>query len=460
MIAMFVNKQTTFSLHLLKRIFHPPVESPDYQAWKQKLFRDRLIISFWVLLVCWIAFAIRDFSQVYNPEFTQIVIEKYSRQRIEFFRARAIYSYSVIAFIFVVCSYRLKKDRFKYHINLIFLGLAFSLTLFPLVVCSFLGEPDIRHVLNWGLIFLGLAILIPVRWQIHLISQLGLIIYYLVAMPILGTLNLIEVDINRVFFPDTLIPLLLVCPISILAISMYERSQQKEFESRRELKVFLHSVTHDLQTPVMASSIVLENLLQQPGKKLTVDRSVIERLRQGSDRTFKIVDSLIGAYNTEANGVVLNLQPCSIKNLVDSVLIDLQPVISENQAIVDNRIAANLPDLRADPIQIWRVLNNLIANALKHNPNYIQITIDAMVRDNSLYCTVSDNGVGISAEQGDRLFKLYSRGKRSRYMPGLGIGLYLCQQIIEAHGGKIGIVSNSGNGSTFWFTLPLERKLI
>ena len=228
---------------------------------------------------------------------------------------------------------------------------------------------------------------------------------------------------------------------------MYERSQQKEFESRRELKVFLHSVTHDLQTPVMASSIVLENLLRQPGQKLTVDRSVIERLRQGSDRTYKIVDSLIEAYNTEVNGVAFHPQPCSIGNLVDSVLTDLQAILLEHQAIVNNHLAANLPSVRADPTQIWRVLNNLINNALKHNPNYIRITIDAVVDRDCLYCTISDDGIGIAANQRDRLFELYSRGKRSRYMPGLGIGLYLCQQIIMAHGGKIGFVSNLGK----WF---------
>ena len=192
---------------------------------------------------------------------------------------------------------------------------------------------------------------------------------------------------------------------------------------------------------------------------MTVDRSTIERLYQGSDRTFKIVDSLIEAHNTEVNGIVFHPQPCSMSNLVDSVLTDLQPILLENQAIVDNRIA-NLPNIQADPTQIWRVLNNLINNALKHNPNQIQITIDATVENNYVCCTVSDDGVGIAASQCDRLFKLYSRGRRSRYMPGLGIGLYLSQQIIMAHGGKIGVVSNLGNGSTFWFTLPLQPQLL
>ena len=231
--------------------------------------------------------------------------------------------------------------------------------------------------------------------------------------------------------------------------------QKQEFESRRELKVFLHSVTHDLKTPVMASSIVLSNILQQPGEEITLNRSVLERLHQGSDRIFKIVDTLIEAHSTEVNGIKLIPQFCRLQDLVNSVLIDLQPTLLQHQALVQNCLSEHLPDIWADPIQLWRVLNNLIGNALKHNPNSVRITIDATVEKDHLYLTVSDDGIGIFTEQSDRLFKLYARGKRSRYMPGLGIGLYLSQQIITAHGGEIGVVSTLGNGCTVWLTLPI-----
>ncbi|MFE1743984.1 sensor histidine kinase [Coleofasciculus sp. H7-2] len=72
-----------------------------------------------------------------------------------------------------------------------------------------------------------------------------------------------------------------------------------------------------------------------------------------------------------------------------------------------------------------------------------------------LRCTIQDNGVGIPPQQQQRLFELYYRGVHSRYMPGLGLGLYLCQQIIKAHQGKIGVISQPGCGATFRFTLPV-----
>ena len=451
---MIYIRQKKLLQHWLNKLFKPQAESPDYQAWKQKLFCDRLIVYFWIVLLCAIIFAIKDFIEVYLPENSQQIIEYSGRQRLELYRARTIYPYSAIFLIWLACWYRLKKDRFKHHTSAIFLALAWSQTLCSQVVGTLIGEPYLKDVFHWGLVFLGLAVLIPIHWRIHLIAQLALIIYYLGIMPLLGILGSIEVDISFIFAPDPLIPLLLACPISIMAILMYERLQQQQFEARRELKVFLHSVTHDLRTPVMASSMVLKNLLQQPGEKLTLDRSVLERLHQGSDRAYQMINSVIEAHNTEVSSVVVDLQSCSINDIANSALVDLKPILLEHQAIINNRLANNLPNIKADPVQLWRVFNNLIDNAIKHNRNGVCITIDAVVEQNYLYCTVSDDGIGIPTQQCDRLFKLYSRGKRSRYMPGLGIGLYLSQQIIMAHGGEIGVISNLGNGSTFWFTLP------
>lgn len=442
---------------LQDRLLHPASESPEYREVQQKLFRDRLEICFWIALVCWTIVVLIDFAEVYNPEFSQRVIENFGQSRLKLYRDRTIYIYSIVAIAWCIFGYRFRKDRFKDHTKLIFLGIAWSLTLFPLLIGSFMGQPNIYMVDYWGSIFLALAILIPVGWRIHLITHLGLIVYYFGAIPFLARLSLIEADVTHIFDTETLVPFLMACQIAILAILMYERSQRQEFESRRELKVFLHSVTHDLKTPVMASSIVLDNILQQPGEEITINRSILERLHQGSDRTYKIVDSLIEAHSTEVNGIKLNPQPCRIQDLVDSVLIDLQPALLQHQAEVKNCLHDNLPDIWADPTQLWRVLNNLIGNALKHNPNGVQITIDATADNDYLCLSISDNGIGISTELKDRLFKLYSRGKRSRYMPGLGIGLYLSQQIITAHGGEIGVISSLGNSSSFWFTVPVNQ---
>jgi signal transduction histidine kinase len=73
-----------------------------------------------------------------------------------------------------------------------------------------------------------------------------------------------------------------------------------------------------------------------------------------------------------------------------------------------------------------------------------------------LRCTVADNGIGMTQQQCDRLFDLYSRGRDQRRSLSLGLGLYMCRQIITAHNGEIGVISSPGQGATFWFTLPIQ----
>jgi signal transduction histidine kinase len=140
---------------------------------------------------------------------------------------------------------------------------------------------------------------------------------------------------------------------------------------------------------------------------------------------------------------------------------EIEPIVRQHRMTISKNISMDLPLVSADKTQLWRVFNNLISNAIKHNPRGTEIEIDASAiidRDTHwIRCSIRDNGIGISPQQLPHLFKLYARGQRARRMPGLGLGLYLCQQIINAHRGEIGVDSQPNSGSVFWFTLPVER---
>ncbi|NJN56383.1 MAG: HAMP domain-containing histidine kinase [Leptolyngbyaceae cyanobacterium SL_5_9] len=325
------------------------------------------------------------------------------------------------------------------------------------------------------------------RWRLHLIAQALPIVYYAIVYPIIGLTTLGTTDTFKLYTANTIVEIAWVCSVSILAVYLYEQLKRSEFEAHRQLQVFLYSVSHDLQTPVVGTSIVLKSLLSQPvdgcNDEIRVKRSVIERLLQGSDRQLTLINSLIESHTTEVQGIVIYREPIQLKPLVDSVLIDLQHSLAKKRVQLTNHITSELPLVNADANQLWRVFSNLIGNALKHNPHGIELTLDATVLEPRqggegvkrwrggrvrkikpthqcsnipmLLCIVQDNGTGIAPEQCQRLFKLYTRGNRARYMPGLGLGLYLCQQIIVAHSGEIGVDSHLGKGSTFWFTLPL-----
>lgn len=283
------------------------------------------------------------------------------------------------------------------------------------------------------------------------------------------------------------------------------RQQMQELQKLNELKdMFLHAVSHDLRTPVMGMLMVLNNLLksQESGDRkqggqegisssssslIPVPRSAITRMIQSSDRQLELINSLLEVRATEVQGVTVERSPLQLSQLLNAIIADLEPLLVKNQAKLANLVQDGLPLVSADSTQLWRVFENLITNALKHNPPGVSLTLDATVdlslgeasqspksipshqspknpkskiqnpRSGMMRCAIADNGVGMTPEQCDRLFDPYYRGSNSRHLTSIGLGLYLCRQIITAHGGQIGVISAPGTGTTFWFTLPLAH---
>jgi PAS domain S-box-containing protein len=236
-------------------------------------------------------------------------------------------------------------------------------------------------------------------------------------------------------------------------------------QAQAALRVFFHAVSHDLRNPVLGTLMVLKNVLNsqemENGKESTpylipVSRSILERMVQSSDRQLNLINSLMEAHVSEVQGLVLQCQPLQLHTVVADAIADLEPLLAANQASLINLVTADLPVVNADPTQLWRVFSNLIVNAVKHNPPGLLLTINATVEGDKIYCTVSDDGVGISQQQSERLFDLYFQGSNHRNSVSLGLGLYLCKQIINAHGGEIGVKSALTAGATFWFTLPMN----
>ncbi len=234
----------------------------------------------------------------------------------------------------------------------------------------------------------------------------------------------------------------------------------RELETLSEQKDFLlHAVSHDLRTPVMGMLLVLRNLLGKadsqgdpPPATVPVPRKVLERAIQSSDRQLEMLNLLLDSHALEC-GAALQCEPVTLADLFDTILPDLEPLLERNRAILHNRIPRTLPPIPLDRKYARRVVENLIVNALKHNPPGLHLTLEAELVGEAVRCSISDNGAGL--EDGDRLFERYARGKHARYSTGIGLGLYLCRQIVSAHGGQIGADSTPGHGATFWFTLPL-----
>ncbi|MGA7935991.1 MAG: PAS domain S-box protein [Kovacikia sp.] len=218
---------------------------------------------------------------------------------------------------------------------------------------------------------------------------------------------------------------------------------------------FLHAVSHDLRTPVMGMLMVLRHLQNKSGETATISRSVLNRMVQSSERQIAMINSLLEAHSTEVRGVDLECEQINVGDLVRDIGDDLEALVIENQATLSNQVSSHLPCVSADPALLRRVFENLLTNALKHNPPGLRITLQATIEEEMLRCSVQDNGVGMTQQECQSLFERYAQSARTRRSSGIGLGLYLCRQIITAHGGQIGAISAPGEGATFWFTLPL-----
>jgi signal transduction histidine kinase len=144
--------------------------------------------------------------------------------------------------------------------------------------------------------------------------------------------------------------------------------------------------------------------------------------------------------------------------MVQEVVAELEPILSHNKVTLINSIPVDLPQVNADATQLWRVFENLISNALNHNPPGLTLKLFAEVNESMVCCSIQDDGVGMTQEECEHLFNLYRRGSSIKRSLGFGLGLYICRQIINAHGGKIGAVSRPSAGARFWFTLPLTSS--
>jgi len=268
-------------------------------------------------------------------------------------------------------------------------------------------------------------------------------------------------------------------------------------QAQESLRLFIHALSHDLRNPVAGMLMVLKNWQRKTGDSIAIPRSVLERMIQGSEQQLRLINSLLEVHAGELRGLVLHCDRVDLRAVVEAAAADLEPLMNEAKATFKNLIPDNFPAVNADNTQLRRVFSNLIANALKHNLPELNLTVSAQVikggkliinhkkgkqdidklpithaqspitnpqlsipnsSSSMIYCTVEDDGAGILPEQCEHLFDLYVRGYQSRHSVGLGLGLYLCRQIIGAHGGEIGVISSPGAGASFWFTLPVAEN--
>ena len=234
--------------------------------------------------------------------------------------------------------------------------------------------------------------------------------------------------------------------------------EEIEFRKKAETKKdeFISIASHELKTPLTSVKGYVQLLERSvdKGDMVTVKKH-LKKAQGQLDKLNELIADLLDISKIESGKLKFNKKHFALDNLLDSVLEIMHQSNPEYQIIKTGSAAAQ--ELYADETRIEQVIINFLTNAIKYSPGQNKIQITVNIDCDQVYVGVRDFGIGIEEKQQKSVFdKFYRVEETAIHFQGLGIGLYISAEIIRRHGGEIGVHSTPGEGSEFYFILPLE----
>jgi len=227
-------------------------------------------------------------------------------------------------------------------------------------------------------------------------------------------------------------------------------------ESERLRSALLDSVTHEFRTPLTSIKASITTLLSSAELNEAQSKELMTVIDEEADRLNRLVGEAVEMAQLDAHEVKLNIGPHQIREAIDAALEDAKKLTKNNP--VEVRLPDQLPAVMMDLELIKEVLRHLIENGVKYSPPGSPIFISSEVSHDRLITSVADRGPGIDDLERSMIFDKFYRGQSQRYrVQGTGMGLAIVKAIIQAHGGRIGVTSQLGQGSVFSFGLPLAE---
>jgi PAS domain S-box-containing protein len=282
----------------------------------------------------------------------------------------------------------------------------------------------------------------------------------MVAVPLragdrsLGVLALYWSESDRHYGPEDLVLVEELARRAALAVEnarLFHEAQHATRARDEMLGVVAHDLRNPLNTIVMGASTMLELLPANP----PLLRNHAKIVRRAADRMNRLIQDLLDVRRIESGRLAVDPRSVTVGVLVDEALEMLRPLASAASLELVTDLAADLPRARADSGRILQVFSNLVGNAIKFTPAGGRITISATRSEDEVRFEIADTGPGIAAEQLPHVFGQFWQGTRGDRR-GIGLGLAIAKAIVEAHGGRIWVESQLGEGSRFYFTLPLS----
>ncbi len=240
------------------------------------------------------------------------------------------------------------------------------------------------------------------------------------------------------------------------AQEMLEQRTHELARSNDELEQFAWVASHDLQEPLRMVASYTQLLSRRYKGKLDSDADeFIEFAVDGAARMRRLINDLLEFSRVGTHGKDFETTDCEA--IYERTLVDLGGLVEDSGALVTHD---RLPTVMGDGTQLGQLFQNLIVNAIKFRRDDEQLTIHVGVerQDGNWVIGVRDNGIGIDPQYAERIFIVFQRLHGKGHRAGTGIGLAICKKIVERHGGRIWVESLPGEGSTFYFTLPVNEE--
>ncbi len=219
---------------------------------------------------------------------------------------------------------------------------------------------------------------------------------------------------------------------------------------------FFSVASHELKTPVTSLKAYTQLLLMDADGFMDMQhKTMLERMEVQINKLTSLINDLLDTSKIENGQLVFNKELFILNELVSEIIEETEVVCQTHKIIFKNSQAASV---YADRERIRQVINNFISNAIKYASASKKIIISIEKKEDKVVCSVQDFGKGINIEEQDKIFQRFYRisGPNLNTFPGLGLGLFICKEVIKRHDGNIGLISEKGKGSIFYFELPLN----